>query len=61
MGLTIPFYGPATPFYTSSSAVADDIGQKWDVAIAGRSYMIDTKEYERTTLDVIRQQADTAA
>lgn len=57
--ITFPFRSPAFPFYTGL-AESGVIGAGYDVAIGGRSFLIDWKsgEYAMQSTEMIRQQAD---
>ena len=46
------------PYFEGVSSVDADVPGLFPVAIAGHPYKIELREYERSTLDVIRQQAD---
>lgn len=56
MGISAPLL--STPFFTGGSATATDTPVYLPVALAGHQYLIDLDEYDRETLEVIRQQAD---
>lgn len=55
--LTIPFN---TPFFEAGTGSAAEVPAFFPAAIGGHSYLLDLDQYERQSLDVIRQQADQA-
>lgn len=55
-------FGPfSTPYFEGGTTVSPDVPVVFPVAIAGHPYTIDLREYERSSLDVVRQQADSSA
>lgn len=55
MGISATF---VEPFYSGGSTVSGDVPAYLPVAIAGHSYLIDLAEYDRQSIDVIRQPVD---
>lgn len=51
-------YSPAGPFY-GGAAVTTEVPWPYHVAIGGHPYLIDIQQYERSTVDVLRQAFDT--
>lgn len=46
------------PFFTGTSSVSDQVPALLPVALGGHQYLIDLKEYDRESVEVLRQQAD---
>lgn len=53
-------FGPLDePFFSGTASSADDSAPSlYPVALGGQGFVIDLKEYDRSTVDVLRQQAD---
>ena len=60
MSITAVLNNPATVFY-EGSGVSSDVPDLLPISIGGHPYLVDLREYERTTVDALRPASDQSA